>query len=119
MLEYQVDHPILIITVSGIYADKDAGSAQAEASRLVKENKLTGVLVDLREAKIQMSIYEIYEGTASHRDKFPIETKHAIVVPVNNQILKDVKFSENVAINRGIKEKSFTDFDEAIKWLRS
>ncbi len=119
MIDYQIVDPNLIITASGEWTNSIAGSTQAEASRLVTENNLSGILVDLREAAIKTSTFEIYEGTASHLSKFPIQTRHAIVVANNKKAIKDVQFFENVAINRGMPAKYFTDYDEAIKWLLS
>ncbi len=73
------------------------------------------LLIDMREAKLTMSILEIY--------KIPQIMVIAGVDPrckravVASQITEDYRFFETVSVNSGQILKIFTDFDSAKRWL--
>jgi hypothetical protein len=66
---------------------------------------------------MDVSVVDIDLGTASNLETFPLGTKHAVVIAKEKQVIRDAEFFENVARNRGMQARSFTDYDEATAWL--
>lgn len=77
------------------------------------------VLIDLRDARSQLSTADIYElATELVKYDETFQRKTAILTHgVNGQ--EQAKFFETVAQNRGFKVKAFSDFENAISWLSS
>lgn len=94
----------------------------AEAARTAKKHKhaCSRILIDSREVELALSTLEIYELPATLSKvmaefQLDIHTlKRAIVV---SRITDDVRFLENVAVNRGNVAKVFLDMDAARAWL--
>jgi len=117
--EFKVDSRILDILVTGVWTLETAKQAQSEASRIVRQQNLAGILVDLREADVRFSSSQLFELSSSHAEMFPALTRHALLVSVEQEkeLQADLKFSENVAVNRGVTQRTFTDPDDARRWL--
>jgi hypothetical protein len=117
--ELKVDRRILDILVTGTWTLDIAKRAQSEASRIVKQQGLAGILVDLRKADIRFSASQLFELSSSHAELFPAQTRHALLVSAGQgkQLQADLKFSEDVAVNRGVTQRTFTDPEEARRWL--
>jgi hypothetical protein len=117
--ELKVDGKILDILVTGAWTLDVAKQAQSKASRIVKQQELAGILVDLRDADIRFSAPQIFELSSSHAEVFPALTRHALLVSAEQKeaIQANLKFSENVAVNRGVTQRTFTDIVDARRWL--
>ena len=73
-------------------------------------------LLDCRPMVGEMPIMQRYRVVEYAEKTREIKMKTAIVVR-EDQTLPD-NFVENVAYNRGINLRIFTDFDQAVNWLR-
>ena len=81
------------------------------------EQRHLAVLLDCRRMKGQLSIMDRF-----HIMEYGQITRGAIsrlaLVNLAQNILPD-NFAENVAVNRGVGLKVFTDIDKAVQWLKS
>ena len=69
-----LNEQILIVTLTGKTTTVDAYNALEEASRMLIENNLPGILVDIREAELKLSTMEIYELCTSSENLFSRST---------------------------------------------
>jgi hypothetical protein len=80
-----------------------------------EKHRRSRVLLDCRRMTGKLGVFDRFEVTeygASKRDqlmRFALLNRKDVVLPDN--------FVENVAVNRGMNMKVFTDFDEAEHWL--
>jgi hypothetical protein len=72
--------------------------------------------VDTREAKIVLSMVDIFESGQVLAVHPSIRRNKIAFLTLMSQAMQ-ARFLEDVAVNRGVFVKSFTDFDEAIAWL--
>lgn len=103
-------------TVTGILDFVASKQAIMDILSLIKQPGEYDVLLDTREAESLLSIMNLHElgkMLASH----PIlrRSRICILVPINS--IDKAGFFETVAVNRGVKIKTFTDFEQAIAWL--
>lgn len=74
------------------------------------------ILVDTREAKTILSVVdsvELGEALAAH----PSLRRSKIGILTTMQDKKQAEFLETAAVNRAVRAKVFTNFEEAITWL--
>lgn len=116
--QIECDRELVIIKIHGVWTGKEAAEAQKHAVELFKQHNCSGILVDVRDGKIEASTADIYEVTTGHAIVFPPGTRHAVVLRKNNIDEKDLKFASDLANNRGILLHYFTDYDDALLWLR-
>ena len=116
-VNYHTEQGILVVTLVGDLSQQDALRVQQEASKRQKEHGIRGILVDARLARSRMSTIDRFELLSSFQERFSSTTKHAVVYSPGNHDLSEVTFAENVAFNRGVRLKMFTDIDEARDWL--
>ena len=119
-ITYNSEERIIEIKVQGDFSLSEAKEMFTEAVQVVKAQNCFLVLNDMREAKMKLSMLEIYElpkmlavkvdslGFSVHK------LKRALVVKKD---LKGYGFFEDVASNRAQSVKYFFDIDEARKWL--
>ena len=92
----------------------------AKTAKIAKENDCRLIFNDFREVSRKLSILQIYELPDRIRTIFTSFGINVGLYKRANVVAKDWDdyiFHENVMINRGQKEKVFTDMDEAKKWL--
>jgi len=118
-IDFQTKHSILIVTVTGRWSRPEGELVQSEAAKQVREKGLTGVLIDIREAEIDVSTLDIFDVTKAHATLFPTNIKHAMVYRPDENTLQDANFFENVASNRSVQARAFTDLETAMDWLES
>ncbi len=113
----------LHIVESRLQGDMTLGEVDeiiTKTAKIAKENDCRLIFNDFREVSRKLSILQIYELPDRIRTiftSFGINVgpyKRATVVAKD---WDEYIFHENVMINRGQKEKVFTDMDEAKKWL--
>ena len=116
-IEYHAEHPLLIITVDEIWTKSKALSVQEEATQIIKELGLKGILLDIRNGSLQGSTTEFYEVISRYTEAYKTEVKLAAILSPEDLKLDDVQFAENVAINRSIPIRIFSDLKKAKNWL--
>lgn len=87
---------------------------QASADRL-RELQWHRLIVDLTARTTLPSTVEQFDFSAGHHDIYPLGTRSAVIVTQATH--ESLKFAENVAINRGMQTKFFTDIEAARSWL--
>lgn len=117
-VRYHTEEHILVVTLDGDLSKQDASRAHREASKRQKDDGIQGILVDARLARSQMSTAERFELLSSFQEMFSSITRHAVVYSPGHD-LSEVRFAENVAFNRGVCLKMFTDINDARSWLGS
>ena len=91
-----------------------------KTAKIAKENDCRLIFNDFREVSRKLSILQIYELPDRIRTIFTSFGINVGLYKRANVVAKDWDeyiFHENVMVNRGQKEKVFTDMDEAKKWL--
>jgi hypothetical protein len=91
-----------------------------KTAKIAKENDCRLIFTDFREVSRKLSILQIYELPDRISNIFTSFGIHVSLYKRANVVAKDWDeyiFHENVMVNRGQKEKVFTDIDEAKKWL--
>ena len=74
------------------------------------------ILVDTREAEMVLSVVDIVElGKALAAHASLRRSKIAILTSMSDG--KQANFLETVIVNRAVRAKAFTDFEEAVTWL--
>lgn len=95
-----------------IEAGKRCIDAMKEASQKSQHPK---VLLDCRKMTGSMPIMARYEVAVYAETAREVISKIALVN--RPEVILSDGFVENVAVNRGVGVKIFTDFDEAVRWL--
>ena len=80
-----------------------------------REQGVTRVLCDERELEYRLNTFEHYEAAEFIAQQVPAVAKAAIVC--NPQSLPAADLYEDVAVNRGLMLRIFTDIDQAWAWL--
>ncbi len=114
---FRTEKGILFVTITGKLSLDHALEARAETAEIVKGQAVRRVLGDIRNADVDVSTNDIFQCTAALADLFPSDTKHAVVFSSETCSREDAAFAENVAMNRGVLLKMFSQLDEARDWL--
>ncbi len=104
-------------TLKGEVTDADLASARSEMRSKLLDHDCKRLLVDTVGLSQLQSIISDFEFTTEHQTELPTGTRHAVVV--NPKHTEHMQFVENVAQNRSINLKIFTERNEAIDWLLS
>jgi hypothetical protein len=113
----------LHIVESRLQGDMTLGEVDeiiTKTAKIAKENDCRLIFNDFREVSRKLSILQIYELPDRLRTIFTSFGINVGLYKRANVVAKDWDeyiFHENVMVNRGQKEKVFTDMDEAKKWL--
>lgn len=92
-----------------------------EQSRKVLKDVLRGsdgtrsVLVDMRNASLEVSTIDVHQFVASHRNELPADLRIAVLVDSKDWSV--AIFAENVAQNRSTSLRAFRDEPHARAWL--
>ncbi|MFW9875330.1 MAG: STAS/SEC14 domain-containing protein [Candidatus Thorarchaeota archaeon] len=117
-LRVKKENDFLNIHIKG---KRDLESIKKATSEILKkcvENKCSRVLIDVREFKNRIGTMEIFMLASSELPKI-IKGKLEQVAIIDQKGFEDkIKFFEDVARNRGYYVKIFTEYDEAINWIR-
>ena len=89
--------------------------ARTEAALALTENGWNKLLIDAVHAKPKMSAFDNYDFTKEHQLHFPVSLQTAIIH--HPDATEYFKFIEDLAVNRGMELKLFTDEIQAIDWL--
>ena len=91
-----------------------------QTAKIAKEKECRLILNDFREVSRKLPLWQIYELPDRIRTIFTSSGTNVLLYKRANVVSNDWDeyiFHENVMVNRGQKEKVFTDIDEAKKWL--
>ena len=107
-------------TVQGELTLNEIKEMVLELTSVAKENHCRLFLNDFREAKIKLSIFEIYDlpkiisGIISAEGLESYRLKRAMVAALHSE---DLRFFETVTVNSGQNTKLFYSIDKAREWL--
>lgn len=103
----------LMVRISGDADARVAGEIVAGVFREMAAHKCSRLLIDVRDVKGRMSIWETFSLVSGHP---PMQgVRAAILDRLENR--EWYEFYETVSVNRGYHNRVFTDFDEAVAWL--
>ena len=116
-------NPELHIVESKLQGNMTLGEVDeiiTKTAKIAKENNCRFILNDFREVSRKLPLWQIYELPDRLRTIFTSFGTNVWLYKRANVVANDWDeyiFHENVMVNRGQKEKAFTDIDEAKKWL--
>ncbi len=103
------------ITLTGDPNGDRFNASRAEANELMKKTGCKGLLVDATGLTRMLPVIADFEFTTGHTTELPKGTRHAVIVnPVH---MERMQFVEDVAQNRFIDLRIFTDRAKALSWL--
>ena len=101
------------------YADRvtrdEQEAGRAEAVRCLTQKGWRKLLADARRIDPIVSLVQDFEFTEDHRSAHPAAVRIAVVHHASQS--ERFRFIEDVAVNRGMDLKVFTDSTLAINWL--
>jgi hypothetical protein len=117
--EFKIDHEagVLVVKHSGASEMDEVLASRADGIPILEERGIRNVLVDLREARVTLSVAEIFEFQAAESSEFPLGTRMAMVLSPESCSEENARLAVNVATNRGFTERTFMTMDEAFMWL--
>ena len=101
--------------LTGDVIEAELGVIREEMNSKLLEHDCRRLLVDATGISRLQSVFEDYEFTKQHRTELPQGTRHAVLIRPEHQ--EHMRFVEDVAQNRSINLRVFTDRDQAIDWL--
>jgi hypothetical protein len=120
-MEYNVDYDqendYLIASYEGVLNFETMKEYMREIVKKGQECNCKRLLNDLRKARIGKDTMTIF-NTPEAMEKEGIDLGWIRAVVVDKQHKEDFRFYETVAMNRGHQVRLFTEFDDAINWLK-
>ncbi len=114
-LELVRDEEYVMVVYAGEVTKKAHEASRIEAMRALAANGWSRLLVDARLIDAKMSLFDDFKFTQEHQSSIPLSVRIVVIHRPNE--LERFRFIENVAVNRGIRMKVFTDPVEATNWL--
>jgi hypothetical protein len=114
---FRTEKGILFVTITGHRTLHPVLAALADSVEITKERGIRRVLVDIRNAGLHVSTNDIFQFASSLVDVCSRDTRPAIVFSPETYAPEDARFTENVAVNRGVLLKTFTELSDARDWL--
>ena len=109
------DGGVVHVTLEGVLTKRDHDEFRAQVVAAINETGWSRVLIDARRADPKMSVADDFEFTKDHRALLPIQLRSAILHRPDEA--GRYGFIENVAVNRGVNLRAFSDEAEARTWL--
>ena len=113
----------LHLVESKLQGDMTIGEVEeivTKIAKIAKEKDCRLIFTDFREVSRKLPMWQIYELPNRLKNIFAAFDNNVSVYKRANVVAKDLDdyiFHENVMVNRGQKEKVFTDIDQAKAWL--
>ena len=101
--------------LTGEITESEIKAARVEMNALLTDHDCERLLVDATGTTRMLGFLSDFEITASHKSELPPRTWHAVVIRPDQK--EHMQFVENVAQNRAVNLRLFTDRHEAIDWL--
>jgi hypothetical protein len=103
------------LTLAGVVTRVDHEEFRDKGVALLAENDWDKVLIDVTRLVHGMKTYDDYEFTSGHQTRLPLNLRIGIVHRTDQT--ERYKFIEDVAFNRGVGIRTYTDETEALIWL--
>ena len=116
-VETTVENGLLVVTVTERWTKEKATAVQAEAARLLAGKPVRGMLIDVRAGRLDGSTLDAFDVITAHLQQLPTALRIAGVLSAEDAVLPTARFAENVAYNRGIPLRVFTEVQSAKDWL--
>ena len=113
---YVSDAGFVLGTLTGEMTEKELNAARGEMNAQLTEHHCGKLLIDATGLSQMQSVATDFEFTAQHQSELPPGTSHAVVIQSEHK--EHMQLIENVAQNRYVNLRLFTDKDQAIKWLQ-
>ena len=94
---------------------EEARRARNELRDVLGSNHCNRVLIDETQTDKKLSVIDQHQFTAEYGSELPADVRIAVVV--RPEKISEARFIENVAFNRGIRLKVFSNKKEALNWL--
>jgi hypothetical protein len=107
----------VLVTYTGEFNVEAANRTIDRALQACKEFGKTRLLLDCKNMIGALSVFDRFQ-VAEYGQKLQGTMSKVAMVRPESQDPSD-KFTETVAVNRGVNLKLFTDFEEAVKWLKA
>jgi hypothetical protein len=114
-IEYYPDNSYVKLTLQGDASLAEFEKARTGAGDQLARHQTSHLLVDARQLANTITTLELFQFNSSHSANHPHGVRIAGLV--RSDQLDDGLFSENVAQNRGVMMKIFTDDETALAWL--
>lgn len=113
--EYLEDKDIVLVRTSGSYELAAEIETVKKAISKLKEHNCNKCIFDHRAANVIAGTLSSYDRPKVYKLFRLDHSVHTALVV--RELNDDMKFYENVCLNRGWNVKIFTDYDAAIDWL--
>jgi hypothetical protein len=113
-----VDGDTLRVQASGF--DENLTDVEAYGTAIIRaclEHDVTCVLCDEHELEYRLSTFDTYQAAEFMAKQVPTLVRAAVVC--NPKYLAMAHFWEDVAVNRNLQVRVFTDTPAALSWLQS
>ena len=118
-VEYGPEKDMVVVTATGEVSSQDGRDQAEKASRLLKENQSTLVLVDYSEAMSEVSLPNLYWLPDYFSELgAPWHARIAILLPRTGYRMESYQFFELACKNAGYTVKLFAEKGPAEDWLR-
>jgi hypothetical protein len=104
----------VLIEHEGELTREEFEEARAIAKVKLDEKRWSNLLVDLRGTAKSMPIVDLYYVMGSNVNVLPNVRIALLIAP---ELETEGRFAEDVAANRGVRLKSFIDYEQAAAWL--
>lgn len=110
----------LHVTVEGKNSSENVLKYLAEVQDKCLQHKCPNVLIEEHLTGPGLSTFTIYDVIAEASQRVHPNIFHIAYVDLNPEHnMRDLKFAENVAVNRSVNVKIFSTVTEAEQWLKS
>ena len=114
-IQYQKDSNCVFLVHMGPLDIEEARLARNELCDVLAAHQCNGILIDETRAVKKLSVIDQHQFTIEYGSELPADVRIAVVV--RRETLSDARFIENVAFNRGICLRVFSNKKEALNWL--
>ena len=104
----------VLIRHEGKFTRDEFEESTVSTKKLLDEHRWNRLLVDLRGVENRVPIADVYYIIEFDKKVFPLIRIGTVFPP---GLEEDGKFADTVAENRGVRLKSFTDYEQAVAWL--
>jgi len=104
----------ILVRHEGVLTRRELLEGRTNGKKLLDTYRLKRLLVDLRGVTNCVPIADAYHIIVFDKVVFPL-IKIAVIFPPERE--ENGRFADNVAANRGVKQKSFVDHEQAVAWL--
>ena len=112
---YVEDSGYVAGTLMGDMEEKDLNAARNKMNAELVAHGCKKLLVDATGITQMQSVFADFDFTEEHQTELPLGTRHAVVIRPERK--GHMQFVEDVAQNRAINLRLFTDRHDAIEWL--